>query len=173
MINHFRTLLLNMSPDNTGSSALGEEYVDPSFTPMILTGKLRTAHAVLVPNGASRTARNFYCYAWLCLAHAPDFEKYVTTFDPRITYSMDSGVYLSADTARSTYPGFQINTMYSGLASALFSPGTSLFDMAPDYKDDMALFKDIWYGGPSQKDKVTAGLMAVIYVMEGARIHGQ
>lgn len=173
MINHFRTLLLNTAPARVRlEPAKGDEYVDPNYVPMVLDGKLKRAHEALMPS-VSRADRNFYAYALLRLAHAPDYEKYVMTFDSRIVYDVSASLYISADTARSRYPAFSLDALYVNLSSALMSPGPSVFAGLPERQADMDVFKDLWYGSAPCKDKVTAGLMATVYAMEGVRIHGR
>lgn len=171
MINHFRTLLLNTAPGRARlEPAKGDEYIDPNYVPLVLDTKLKLAYEALMP-AISRADRNFYAYALLRLAHAPDYEKYVKTFDARIVYDTSTSLYISADTARSRYPAFSLDALYVNLNSALMSPGPSIFSRLPEHQADMDVFKDLWYGSASCKDKVTAGLMITVYALEGVRIH--
>jgi hypothetical protein len=174
MVNHFRTLLLNIVPPaGLQAGTFGEEYIEPGFAPLQLYGRLLQAHEALVPARAPRASQNFYAYALLRLAGAPDFSKYVTTFDSRLAYDLDTDKYLSADQPRSAWPQFSIMALYTGLSGAMMSPGgTGLFDMAPAWSADMAVFRDVWYGNFPYREKVTAGMMATVYAMEGARTNG-
>ena len=173
MINHFRTLLVNIAVDRDSLVPVkGEEYIDPSFSPVPLTGKLKEAQNTLVPLAASRADKNFYAYALMRFVHAPDFEIYTTTFDRRLVYDIDQSIYMSTDTTRTLYPQFSTVQLYTSLSAVLFKPGASVFDSAQAYKSDMDVFKEVWHGNTPCKDKVTAGILATVYAIEEVRTSG-
>lgn len=88
MINHARTLLLNVSGSQRASpeTFVGEEYVPPSFVAVALTPTLQLLRAPLFGLSADRAMLNYRLAQYMTLLHATDLADYVTYFDPRVTY---------------------------------------------------------------------------------------
>lgn len=87
MLNHSRTLLLNVDGSPSGYTAgPGEEFIPPEFKAFRLTGALREIHAILFGADPDRTARNYLVRQYLGLLHATELSEYVLAFDQRITY---------------------------------------------------------------------------------------
>lgn len=87
MINHLRTLLLNV--DGAGSPAAdfpGEQYVPADFRARPLAGPVMRAHRWLFGDGLDRAARNYRLQEYLTCVHACGLDRYVLSLDPRITY---------------------------------------------------------------------------------------
>lgn len=87
MINHARTLLLNISPNTYNASMLGEEFI-PEFIPVALPDYLQIARDILFGAAPDKVFLNFRAYELLSLLHSTELEEFLLAFDQRITYSM-------------------------------------------------------------------------------------
>ena len=85
MINHFRTLLLNLS--NIG---VATDYIPTEFTAQVLSGRFLSIYQILFPPGSSRQRVMELGQAYLELLRAANIEEVVTAQDTRITYELDS-----------------------------------------------------------------------------------
>lgn len=87
MINHIRTLLLNVSGTNRLSyDSPGEQYVPPSFTARTLSIPLQRVRRCLFGNSPDRTMLNYRLQQFLALLHGNELEEFVLSPDPRVTY---------------------------------------------------------------------------------------
>lgn len=87
MINHARTLLLNISPQSYNADMLGEEYIPP-FIPSPLPAYLQFAHRTLFGSNPDKVFLNFRAYELLNLIHSTELAEFIFALDPRITYSV-------------------------------------------------------------------------------------
>lgn len=88
MINHARTLLLNL-PANpaTVDDGIGEQLIDPDYRPVELPAALQPVHRTLFPVSADRMLRNYQVTRCLMLLHAvPELSEHLRKYDSRITY---------------------------------------------------------------------------------------
>ena len=84
MINHARTLLLNLPAEESGLP--GEYYIPPGFQSMVLPQALITARCVLFGTRPDRVMQLYRsCQLMSCL-HATDLREFVIRLDPRVTY---------------------------------------------------------------------------------------
>lgn len=86
MINHFRTLLMNVDGSAPLPNYLAEEVVDPAYRELNLPTPLDQVRRVLFGADPDRHMRNYRCAQLLALVHATPLAEYVTALDPRITY---------------------------------------------------------------------------------------
>jgi hypothetical protein len=87
MVNHARTLLLNLAPAPTGySSAPGEEFIEPDFRPLQLPGYLQHIRNVLFGSDPDRLMLNYRGRQLLGLLHTTELVEFVLELDSRITY---------------------------------------------------------------------------------------
>lgn len=88
MINHARTLLLNISGSQTPTPDYpGEEYVPAGFKAQTLPVKLSNIRNILMGTTApDRALLNYRLRQFACLVHSNELEKYVLGLDPRVTY---------------------------------------------------------------------------------------
>lgn len=84
MINHGRTLLLNLAPDVNNTP--GEEYVPPDFAAQVLSADLSKLRTILFGNDADRAMCNYRLRQVLFPIHASELAGYLTNLDSRITY---------------------------------------------------------------------------------------
>lgn len=87
MINHARTLLLNV---NGASRPLPtfflEEYIDPKYGTLILPMYLNQAKAPLFGSDADDAYKNYIMRTCMSVLHSTEFVSYVYAMDPRVTY---------------------------------------------------------------------------------------
>lgn len=87
MINHARTLLLNIAGNAKQVITYpGEEFVPSDFTPITLTASLQMLYSVLFSVNPDRAMLNYRLRQFLTLLHTTELEQYVLDLDPRITY---------------------------------------------------------------------------------------
>lgn len=87
MINHARTLLLNISSQSYNGDMLGEEYIPP-FLPIALPTYLQLAHRLIFGSSPDKVFLNFRAYELLSIIHQTELAEFVTALDPRITYQV-------------------------------------------------------------------------------------
>lgn len=100
MINHARTLLLNLSgiikPDST---YFGEEYVPSGYVKLDYNPRLLLLRSLLFGRNPDRAKINYRLRELLNLVHSiPEFEAYLLNLDSRITYwpSKDASLFQTA-----------------------------------------------------------------------------
>lgn len=87
MVNHLRTLLLNMDGVVTPPSGYpGEEYVPPNFRSKPLRGPVALTYGLLFGSAPDRALLNWRLRSLLAMLHASELSDYVVGLDPRITY---------------------------------------------------------------------------------------
>lgn len=86
MINHARTLLLNMPAKNNRRSEPGYEYIEPGFVPAQLPRALAAAHKIFFGANPDNYFANFRVRELLHYIHQTELEPYLYKFDPRVTY---------------------------------------------------------------------------------------
>lgn len=99
MVNHARTLLLNVS----GSAAVdpdlpGEEYVPPAFVALDWPAAMLRVRAALFGNDPDRAMLNYRLRQLMTAAHASVYAGRLPLLDPRVTYwpSDDTSLYSHA-----------------------------------------------------------------------------
>lgn len=88
MINHARTLLLNIAPNTYNMDTLGEEYI-PKFDVLPIPHYLKLPHKILFGTDPDKVFLNFRAFELLSLAHRTELAEFVYALDPRITYRTD------------------------------------------------------------------------------------
>jgi hypothetical protein len=84
MLNHFRTLLLNLSYDDNGN-----EHIPDNFNALQLASPFKEIYNILFPQGSSRYYRQFLANSYLSIIDAAGLSDELLKFDPRISYSLD------------------------------------------------------------------------------------
>jgi hypothetical protein len=85
MINHARTLLLNIPHDE--SNLPGKEIIEPDFRPIALPGQLQRVRALLFGENPDQAMLFYRGQQLMSLLHATELETWITALDTRITYS--------------------------------------------------------------------------------------
>lgn len=86
MINHARTLLLNQAATDD-FSVPAEEYVEPTFTPVVLPRHLAAVRRALFGDEPDRALLNLRIQRYLSVIHATELVQHVLFLDPRVTYT--------------------------------------------------------------------------------------
>lgn len=99
MINHLRTLLVNVTATPPWTGYPGEEAIDPNFTPYALPQAFQVIDRALFGSTPDRALRNYRVHELLACAHGAGYDAYVRQFDPRITYWPVTGGLFAARAA--------------------------------------------------------------------------
>lgn len=102
MINHARTLLLNVQGDGYGGH-LGDEYLPPEFRPLTLSSSLQFVRRILFGTSPDRIMLNYRAQQLLALLHATELRDYLTALDSRITYDVASSAFFDPAVFAVTY----------------------------------------------------------------------
>lgn len=86
MINHARTLLLNVSGASSQRQETGEEYIPETYQPIELPSYLQTPRKVLFGAAPDRYFLNFRTRELMAYLHQTELAEYVYALDPRVTY---------------------------------------------------------------------------------------
>lgn len=86
MINHARTLLMNVAGSGSQPGLPGEEYVPADFRARRLTTELAAARRILFGTTPDRLCLNYRLREYMTVLHSTELEEYVLALDPRITY---------------------------------------------------------------------------------------
>jgi hypothetical protein len=169
MINHIRTLLLNRAalPAATVAGDL-EEFIEPGFRAVALTGQLSRMHVAIMPTALDRLTANAYVFSYMQLMHQPDFRPQLLALDPRITYDLESRTLfnLRRTTELPAVPDYVTalerlrNASLGGLGSPLLNSG--------DWEGKDAVVY-AWFNRGDSLRQLTAGLYLMVRCMEAAR----
>jgi hypothetical protein len=86
MINHARTLLLNVAGQTSQRQETGEEYIPSTYAPLVLPSYLQTTRRVIFGAAPDRYFLNFRARELMAYLHQTELAEYVTALDPRVTY---------------------------------------------------------------------------------------
>lgn len=89
MVNHARTLLMNVDGSAPLLGTYAEEIVDPDFVAPRLPTSLQAVRSILFGSTPDRAMLNYRCRQLLAVAHATPLAQYLTALDRRITYRFD------------------------------------------------------------------------------------
>lgn len=93
MLNHVRTLLLNLSGETDFLSLPGEELIDSSYRPLTLAGPVKTVWELLYGPAPDIWMRLYRTRELLHCLHLPELEETTLSLDSRISYSLDTSPY--------------------------------------------------------------------------------
>jgi hypothetical protein len=85
MINHARTLLLNVASKTYQPGTIGEEYIPP-YNPVELPSYLQLPHRVIFGTNPDKVFLNFRAYELLSFIHETELAEFIYALDPRVTY---------------------------------------------------------------------------------------
>ncbi len=89
MINHARTLLMNVDGSAPLTAYLAEEVVDPDYRAVDFPTPIDQVRRALFGADPDRHMLNYRCRELLAAVHASPLAGYVTALDPRVTYRFD------------------------------------------------------------------------------------
>lgn len=116
MINHFRTLLMNVNGSTYPGTYIAEELIDPSYTTIAVPQPIRAVRTALFGSTPDRHMLNYRCRQLLALVHASPLREYVTALDARITYDFTNKAITSQwGISATTVLGTELPTFYGTL----------------------------------------------------------
>jgi hypothetical protein len=95
MINHARTLLMNVDGASFFQPYVGEEILPATYVAKDLTGYLGTIRNILFGSDPDRHMRNYRCRQYMSMLHSTDLVEFVTDLDPRISYDFDDNPFFN------------------------------------------------------------------------------
>jgi hypothetical protein len=97
MINHARTLLLNVSGSNRPTlGTYGEEYI-PTFSPVNVPTYLTKLNTTLFGLNPDYVFMNYRARELMSVLHSTEFRSYVTDLDSRIAYDLQDNTFFDID----------------------------------------------------------------------------
>ena len=176
MINHTRTLLVNLPDDGVVANCY-DAYVEPGFRRVRPAAAVAAAHAAVLPS-ASPEVRKMQAFLYLQLMHRPDFLPFLVMFDSRVTYTVDdAGMFEEARTGvrAGLRAGLLDCTRALGLLENTFVAGYAEM-MAPGIEGTYDLVDGLrrtWASRLDGPTRLAAGLYLLVHRLEEARRHGQ
>jgi hypothetical protein len=110
VINHARTLLLNLPGSIVVPNYAGEEVIDPEFPGLNLPASLNSVHRILFGKQPSREMRNRLVWNYLLLLDASKLDQ---GLDPRVTYDLNVDIFSRFSMSRPQVTELG-NTSYAG-----------------------------------------------------------
>lgn len=92
MLNHFRTLLLNL--DYSGDVS---EHIPSKYIPIQLPSKLARLNSVLFPETASRFYKTVLAHTYLNILDSAGFSDEVKSYDKRISYDLTDSSFFKVN----------------------------------------------------------------------------
>lgn len=131
MLNHFRTLLVNVN-DVGFSGDVGEELLPPGFRAVELPTALQSVRRVLFGSSPDRSMLDYRVKQLLAVVHSSELAEYVTSLDRRTTYDFSSeqlvvaGIFTPTVTPVRSAPGDNLRVL--GAPSAPDATGKCRYD---------------------------------------------
>jgi len=173
MINHARTILLNMPAlEGDGPLAPGEEFIPKDFAPIKLPAELLSVHTILIPEAATRADRNYLGFAYMQLAHTPDFVKYVQALDRRVTYNFEDSYFLEVVFRDGPPVPLNFQTISNKMLVEIVKlngRGMGLFATVQGFEQQMLELQQLWRSAPNSVDRLIAATLALIYRIDEVR----
>ena len=89
MLNHARTLLMNVSGDGYGGW-LGDEYIPPTYVPVVLPSYLEKLRVYFFGTNPDRVFLNYRVRQLLAVLHSTPLVEFVESLDSRISYDVNN-----------------------------------------------------------------------------------
>lgn len=162
MINHIRTLLLNLpatSACRTGYTNI--EYVDPSFIPVVLTPAAAKFYNTIFYGGHQMCLDQLKGY--MSILHTELLNDYTVYFDKRITYDRTISVYRPLN-----YYWIDVNMVNNNVIDLLADPNIlhSVFNFK---SGQISEIYNIWLGSYETPIRFGAALLCFAFNMETLR----
>lgn len=100
MINHVRTLLMNVDGNTLMDDTIAAELLDPSYRADDLPTALTRVRTILFGVSPDTSMLNYRCRQLLAVLHTSPMVEYVTALDPRITYDFTDPALVALTTFR-------------------------------------------------------------------------
>lgn len=148
MINHARTLLMNVNGSAPLLNYYAEEIIDPAFNALTLPTELKSIRSVLFGATPDRNMLNYRCRQLLALTQGTPLEQYLLAYDRRVTYNFrdislvgstpwtPKATTISGDDSISLfgtpYPPDDTGRMYHRFLVSVNSPGVVTIERTTD-----------------------------------------
>jgi hypothetical protein len=169
VVNHVRTIVLNLQALQPSESADFEEFIPAGYTVRRYTGSMLGVQEALVPSTTSRTNKNTQLAALMQLAHSPDVVGYTLAPDPRYTYRLNESDVVQARILGSLSRSSDIHRLHGRLQAIVgASNGHALFSLTgvPSYMEEL---RELWVSGQDTGIKVVAAMLA--FTLQSDRIY--
>lgn len=111
MINHARTLLMNVSASSAPLTEYpGEEAIGQHYTALELPTYLDTLRVMLFGSDPDRLMLNYRVRQYLSVLHSGPLEEFVLRLDPRITYDLRDDAFIAEETFKPKVTAVQVPT---------------------------------------------------------------
>lgn len=128
MINHFRTILLNLPGPRSPVSEIPSDIYIPEYSPIIVEGKLPVIDHVLFGDCLTDEDRIRKTYQLLKLVHSSDLKDRLVEADSRITYTYENdGLKCYEDSTSIAYSIEWLGNIGDQLLEDLFLKDDALF----------------------------------------------
>ena len=164
MVNHIRTLLLNVTAD----VAPDDVYISPAFRPIIVPGELVRLYDVVLSPNTRPEVRAQRVNTFMRLLHVADHEPFTLLPDERLTYDpTDQELFFDTTLDSSTTIDFEklLNLVRSAV-NELDAENKSLFrpiTKYPEFPDLMTSLRNIWNNDLAGIGRLTAAILGLAY----------
>lgn len=161
MINHMRTLLLNL-PAGTG-----DIYVPPSYSPVVIPQHFIKLNNAILTNSNNPEVLLSVVASWMPLLHGADFDGFSKAIDPRITYDPNNRKTVSStDTVNIAS---LINRVVTAAVANAGAGQYGLFRPFAHYSEQLASIKKVWDTSVRSEERAVAAVYGYIYQLERIR----
>ena len=95
MINHTRTLLLNVKGEHLERTDIPGDVYIPAYTPIELNSSLQSVYTLLFGTAYDYEGLIYRVSQYMGLLHATEYSPYITAVDSRLTYDADGLTVMS------------------------------------------------------------------------------
>jgi len=130
MINHARTLLLNIPPSVNTLDVDGGEYMDPTYVPVAETTEVTRLRQRLFGFGLDAMGRNYRAAQYMSLLHAdPMLSTYLVALDGRLTYDNRNWINTERGASIETIMNYSLGGTIHGMTDVWPGVSVSVIDI--------------------------------------------
>jgi hypothetical protein len=162
MVNHMRTVLLNVTAD----MAPDDVYISPTFRPIIVPRYLQRIYNVILSPQMPAAPRAARINTFMRLLHVADYEPFTLLPDRRLTYDPtdQSAFFDSVADPSATIDFERLFNLVRSEATTLDSTNEGLFRPVSNYPPTlMENLRDLWNNDLAAIGRLTAGILALGY----------
>ncbi len=153
MINHFRTVLLNLPGPRHSTSMVPSDIYIPEYKAVVLSGKLPIVDHVLFGDCLAEEDRIRKTYQLIRLVEASGLVERITEKDSRITYAhYAGGLECYEDTSSIEYSASMLDDLSETVLEELFEGDDLLF---------------MYYNARTYVDRLAAVIVGYVRKLEG------
>jgi len=125
MINHARTLLINVHGGHGFTGTVGEELVPAEYVPVALPSHITSIRKILFGGTPDKEMLNYRARQYMALLHATELAEFVTDLDSRITYDLADEPYFDDNLFKPSYRQTAGATTQFAILGEILSPDSS------------------------------------------------